>query len=152
MQTGRPYSAYVKTIPGKVAITVFDPFSNKVEGRILVGNPKKDKSAVINLWSAQEDMFFKQKNDRHLREGTLIPYIAMEEIPETESEKLNKASDEELMALLTGRFYTLKYGVEKMTSVAPIYRLLTMAKELEKSEKIIKFLEGRLASLELEQV
>lgn len=38
-----------------------------------------------------------------------------------------------------------------MTAVAPIYRTLEMAKEMEKSEKIIKFLEGRISELQMKE-
>jgi len=38
-----------------------------------------------------------------------------------------------------------------MTSVAPVFRMIEMAKKQEKSEKIIKFLEGKLSELQLRE-
>ena len=48
-------------------------------------------------------------------------------------------------------FENLKSRLDKFTDTAPVLRLLNRARELEKSEKIIKRLEERISQIELEK-
>jgi hypothetical protein len=152
MQTGKPIKSYIKTIPAKVYVTILNQFDEK-EGVILEGNPKsQDDKCIIDIWRDAEDVFFKRANKKSLETGVIIPFNRSEEVIITEEEKYNTLSDEEMITILKDPFYSLQSAVNKMTAQAPIYRMLSLAKELEKSEKIIKFIEGRLASLELEKI
>lgn len=150
MQTGKPYKSYIKTILGKVYVTVLNPFTGEPEGKIIKGNPKgKDKDdCIVDFWSEIEDAFFRRMNKRHLEAGELIPYTRKEEAVSERSP--NDLTEEELDELLTSRFMTLQHRVNRMTSVSPVFRLIERARELEKSEKIIKFLEGKLSELQLQ--
>jgi hypothetical protein len=149
MQTGEPYKSYIKTILAKVYVTVLNPFSNEPEGRILSGNPRaKDENSIIDTWNEKEDVFFKRMNKRHLESGTVIVYRRLPEVVEVSP---NEVTDEEITTLLNSKFLALQNKVNKMTSVAPVFRVLTIAKELEKSEKIIKFLEGKISELQLKE-
>ncbi len=149
MQTKTPYKSYIKTVLGKIYVTVLNPFSGEPEGRIIKGDPRgKGKDlCIIDIWSEMEDAFFTRINKRHLETATLIQYTRKEE--KVEEKSPNDFSDEELTTLLNEKFFTLTNKVNKMTSVAPIFRLVTVARELEKSEKIIKYLEGKLSELQL---
>ena len=147
-----PIKSYIKTVPSKVYATVLSPWGKQdVVGIILEGNPRgKDKeSCIVDIYSPQEDMFFKRQNARHLSLGILVPYVRTESDEETE-ELVNELTEEEVQALLGTKikFFTLQSRVNKMTSIAPVFRLLEAAKELEKSQKIISFLEGKLAELQ----
>jgi len=146
MQTKTPYKSYIKAILGKVYITVLDPFSNKPEGKILSGNPRNhDSDCIVEIWSEKEDVFFKRMNKRHFEMGNLVEYRR----PDRPEEKNpNEISDDEIIELLGSKFLSLQSRVNKMTSPAPVFRVLTLAQELEKSEKIIKFIEGKLASIQ----
>lgn len=149
MQTGKPYKSYIKTIVGKVFVNVWDSFQNKPIGIIVAGNPGSNpEDCIIDVWNEQEDMYFKRANKRHFETGFIIAHTRSEVEPERSP---NDLTDDELNNLLNSRFLSLQSGVNKMTSVAPVFRMITMAKEQEKSEKIIKFLEGKLSELQLRE-
>ena len=61
---------------------------------------------------------------------------------------MNELSDEELDSLLNAKFFSIQKKVNEMTSVAPVFRLIERAKELEKSEKLISMLQLKLAELQ----
>ena len=149
MQTGTPYKSYIKTILGQVYVTVLNPFSKEPEGLILKGNPKNhDRNSIVEIWSEMEDVFFKRMNTRHFETGTVVEY-RKPDLPEEKSP--NQITDDEVIELLGSKFLALQNRINKMTSVAPVFRVLTLAKELDKSEKIIKFLEGKIASLQAQE-
>lgn len=148
MQTGEPYKSYIKGILGRAYITVLNPFNNEPEGKILSGNPaKQDEESIVDVWTEKEDVFFKRMNKRHFETGVLRSFVRKEKEVQPSP---NDITDEEIYGLFS-RFLTLQSRVNKMTSVAPVFRVLTIAKELEKSEKIIKFLEGRISELQLQE-
>lgn len=151
MQTSTPYKSYVKTVLAKLLVKVINPFSGEPEDKIIKGDPRKKdkKDCIVNIWSEMEDAFFTRVNNRHLEKGYLIPYVPKEEVEKEKSP--NDFSDEELEILLNEKFFTLTNKVNKMTSTAPIFRLLTMARDMDKSEKIVKYLEGKLSELQLKE-
>jgi len=61
----------------------------------------------------------------------------------------NKITDEEIDIVLNKKFLALKNRLVKFTEEAPIFRILNRARELDKSEKIIKRIEERLSELQL---
>ena len=151
MQTKDPIKSYIKTILGKVFVNVLNPFTDEIDGIILVGNPKEHpNTSIVDIWSEKAEVFFLNANQKHFEEGTIIPY-KKEDVEQTEEERLNTLSDEEIEVLLKSKFFTLSNAVNKMTAVAPVYRTLEMAKELEKSEKIIKFLDGRISEIQMKE-
>lgn len=146
MQTGNPYKSYIKTIVGKVYVNVVNPFTKAPEGRILVGNPRlKGDDCIVDTWSEMEDVYFKRMNRRHFEQGNIIEFKRSNAAPEKSP---NEITDDELVEILSKPFLALQNRINKMTSVAPVWRAINKAKELEKSEKIIKFLEGKLASIQ----
>lgn len=149
MQTGTPFHSYIKTILGKIYLNIWDSFNNKPVGIILTGNPGANpEGCIVDTWNEKEDLFFKRSNKRHFETGFLISYTR----PQTIVEKSpNEFTDEELINLLNSRFMTLQHAVNKMTSVAPVFRITELARKLEKSEKIIKFLEGKQSELQLKE-
>jgi hypothetical protein len=152
MQTGTPLKSYKKTILGKVHVLVLNPFSGQPEGLILKGDPRKNEDAcIVDIWNDKEDVYFKRANRRHFETGVMIPYTRKAAIEATEEEIINSMSDEEMSALLDGKFFTLQGKVNKMTAVAPVFRLLQIAQEKEKSQKITDFIKGKLAELQLEE-
>ena len=150
MQTGTPYKSYIKTILGKLYVNIWDSFTNKPIGIIIQGNPKTEdiESCIVDVWSEQEDVYLKRTNKRHFDTGYLIEYKRIEK---TKEKSPNDLTDDELNSLLNSKFLTLQSAVNKMTSVAPIFRMIEMAKEQEKSQKIITFLEGKLSAIQLQE-
>lgn len=151
MQTEKPYKAYIKRSLGKLHVNILNPFSGEQEGLILVGDPRKEEpSTIVEVWSDKEDLFFKRSNRKHFEAGEIVEYAYKE--PEMSEElRLNTLSDEELAKILADRFYTLSNYVKKVTVVAPLYTLLRMAEEQEKSEKIINTIKSRIEELQRQE-
>lgn len=149
MQTGKPYKSYRKTTLGQVYVKILNPFNNlESQGLILSGEDNHSESAIVRVWNAKEDAFIRAANKKHFEQGYIIEYDEPKTKEVTEEEKLNKLSDEELNKLVDAKFFTLQASVNKMNSEAPLYRLLTIAKEKEKSEKIISLIKGRLSEVQ----
>lgn len=146
MQAGQePIARYQKTIVGKVHVVALNPFSDSPEGVLLEGD---GKDSYIELWDAKALVFFERMNRSHIEAGRVVK---MEKTPQPPPISPNQVTDEEIDNLLEGKFVTLKSRVTKFTDVAPAMRLLNRARELEKSEKLIKYLEETIAQLELEK-
>lgn len=154
MQEGKPYKSYRKTILGKLYLNTIDSFSGEKEGVILVGDFAKDKeNTVIDVYDEKEDMFLHKANRRHFESGQLIPYTRPEIPTVSEDEKINSLSDDEIINLLSSKFLKLQAVVNKFTTVAPVYRMLELAKSNEHtSEKYISFLEGKVSELQLKEL
>lgn len=146
-QTTKPYTSYRKTIPAQVAVTILSPETNQQEGLLLYGDPRSDERAVIHMWSEKEDMFFRRKNKTHLDRGTIIRIQYTEPV---EDKTIEQYSDDELKGVLaqTKQFATFQKTLMETTSTAVIYRLLELAKEADKSDRIIKSIESRLSELQ----
>jgi hypothetical protein len=152
MQTGFPYKMYKKTILGKVAITVLNPFSGQPEGVILQGDPaspQDQEKITVNVWNAKEDVFFKRLNKTHFDAGNLteVSVPRPEQIVEA-PRSVNDITDEEIFELLSKPFLALKNKLNKFTTSAPVSRILREAEALEKSEKILNVLRARISELE----
>jgi hypothetical protein len=149
MSAEKPYKTYKKTILGKAAVKIFNPLTQKPEELLLQGNPSKnEKGCFVDVWSEQENVFLKRMNERHMREGILIPFDRDKTPVEEEVNKYNVLTDDELYGLLNSPFFKLRNALNKMTSQAPVLRLITMAEQEEKSEKILKEIRGRLSELQ----
>ena len=151
MMEGTPYKRYRKTILGKVYVTALNPFSDEPEGVILEGNPNNpadESTQTIEMWDERQDLFFRRINTKHFETGRL-EIVGPAEVPQR---SVNALTEEEVDALLDGRktkWFAFVSQLEKFTDEAPLFRLVNRARELEKSEKVIKQLEERLAELQL---
>lgn len=149
MSAEKPYKTYKKTILAKVAVKIFNPLSGKPEELIVVGNPNtNEKSCFIDVWSEMENLYLKRMNERHMREGILIPFDRAKTPVEENINKYNVLTDDELFELLNSPFFKLQSALNEMTSQAPVQRLITIAEQEEKSEKILNHIRGRLAELQ----
>lgn len=149
MQGNRPVSCYKKTILAKVFVTVLNVFDNSPEGRLLTGQPGSADSMVY-CYSIPEDVFFKRYNRRHLERGVIIsvPVQVEQPAPEPAELPLEQASDETLRQLVNSRYKGLEAALNKTESEALVFRILAIAREEEKSEKIIRAIETRLAEIQ----
>lgn len=146
MQEGKePLARYRKTIVGKVHVVALNPFSEQPEGVLLEGD---SKDSYIELWNIKQLVFFERMNRNHLEAGRVIK---MEKAPVPPPPSPNQLTDDEIDKLLEGKYPTLKSRLTTFTDTAPVLRLLNRARELEKSEKIVKYLEERLSQIELEK-
>lgn len=148
MQEGQPIARYKKAILGKVHVVALNPFTGEPEGIVLEGNPNKvDEfdTQIIELWDFKALQFFERMNKRHINAGRLIK---VKEVPKP-APSPNIISDEEIDKLLNSKFLALKNRLVKFTDTAPVFRILNRARELDKSEKIIKHIEETLSTLQL---
>jgi len=144
MQEGKePLARYKKTIVGKVHVVAINPFSEQPEGVLLEGD---GENSFIELWNAKQLVFFERMNRSHVEAGRVVK---MGKAPEPPPATPNQISDDEIDGLLNGKFLALRNRVTKCTDTAPVLRLLNRARELEKSEKIVKYLEESISKLEL---
>jgi hypothetical protein len=144
MQTGKPIAIFRKTIVGMVLVRIIDPWTDMPTDLLLKGNGDE---SYVEIWRDSDLMFFKRFNKMHFDAGRLIQ---IEELPE-EEENPNIISDEELDEVLNSYFFTLKSKIKEFTEVAPLLRMLNRARELEKSDKMLAFLEKAISDLELKQ-
>ncbi len=144
MQTGKPIARFKKTVLGMVHTLVLNPFSQEPEGVILKGDPNQlGDESYVEIWNEMGLMFFKKMNKKHFEAGRLVEFtITPEETPSP-----NQISDEEIDEILGKPFLALDKKLNEFTNEAPAHRFLTRARELEKSEKIIKRIEETLAVL-----
>lgn len=150
MQDGKPMAVYRKGILGKVHVITLNPFTEEAEGVILEGNPAKADeidTQVIELWTTKSQLFFERMNKKHIEAGrlNLVEKAALPKAPLSP----NIISDEEIDVLLNSKFLALKARLDKFTDTAPVFRVVNRARELEKSEKIIKHIEERISQLQL---
>ena len=148
MKDGKPYRTYKKTILAGVFVEVWDNFVDNAVGMILKGDPNKnDPDCFYHAWTEQDDAYFRRvpHNRRHLELGEVIPVeYKVEEIKKT----IETSSDAELKEIVNSKFLALRNSLNKTESVAVLYRILNIAREEEKSEKIIKEIEARLSEVQ----
>ncbi len=151
MAEDKPLVTYVKTIVGKVHLTVLDPYSGKPVPVTLQGAPDANNpKSVVQVWSTKDNSFFKQMNREHLAAGILKPLSQVEEVSRKEEvTSPNTISDDEIREILNKPFLALKNKLNKFTASAPVYRFERMAEEMEKSEKILEAIRARASELEL---
>jgi hypothetical protein len=146
---GLPLKSYIKTILGKVYITVWDSFENVPVGMLLEGDPRRgDETSIIDIWSEEEDFFFKNKNKVHLTQGNVIVYQRKNEVKERTVEEY---SDEELKTIINSKFFTLQNVLNNTESVAVLFRIKNLAQEMEKSDKLVKAIEARISEVQAEE-
>jgi hypothetical protein len=150
MQEGsEPLARYKKTILGKVHVLALNPFSDAPEGVILEGD---GKDSYIELWTSKQLVFFEKMNggkpNSHIQAGRIVK---MEKAPVPPPPSPNQLTESDIDKLLKGPYLTLKHKLEDFTDTAPVLRILNRARELEKSEKIIKHLEEKISQIELEK-
>jgi neutral trehalase len=145
MQTDTPYATYRKTILGKLYVEVLNPFTNAPEGILLTGDGNSD-TAKVDTWSAMGDVFFARRNKKYFDTGKLITASRLEQKPAVKT--IEQFSDDELKEVINQKFATLSKTVIDITSEAVLYRMLSLAKEMEKSSRIINTFEARLSDLQ----
>lgn len=144
----KPFASYMKTILAQVGITVWDRFTNQPTETILKGDPRrKEEGCIVDVWSPKEDAFFRRQNARHFRNGILIPYKRPEDV--VEEVPVEQYSDEQLRDLINLKFAALNKRLNDITSEAVLFRMRSLADEMEKSEKIIAAIEKRISDVQL---
>lgn len=144
----KPYASYIKTLLGRVGVTVWDRFTNTPAYVILTGDPRrKEEGTIVDVWSQREDAFFRRNNERHFQRGILIAYTRPENVQvDTPVEQF---SDEQLKEIVNSKFLALQNKINKIDSVAVLFRMITIAEEMDKSSKITDAIQARISELQL---
>lgn len=146
MNAGTPFKSYKKTILAKVFVKVYDSVLEEPVELIMSGDPKKnDGGCIIDTWNEKEDFFFRKVNATHLGNGTLIPYVRKEEV---HVKSIEESTDEELKQLLNSKFFTLQSKLNTIETAPILFRLLDLADEMDKSEKITNLIRARLSEVQ----
>lgn len=144
MQTGKPYATFRKTILSLVYVTVLSPFNNQPEGLLLKGE-KGSETSMVDVWSEMEYVYFKRMNKKHLETGVVIQ-VQREDVKEEKI--IEQYSDKELEDVINMKYISFQKVLSDITSEAVLFRMLDLAKELEKSAKIIGVIEAKIAELQ----
>jgi len=143
---GNPLKSYIKTILGKVYVTVWDSFESIPEGLILYGDPRAfEDTCIVDVWTEEEDFYFRNKNKRHLQTGDIIEYTKKSE---PKKRQVEEYSDDELKKILSSPFFTLQNTLNGTDSIALLFRIKGLAESMEKSEKIIKIIDARVSEVQ----
>lgn len=145
LMSNEPYKRYIKAVLSRVLVKILDPISLREVEVILSGEPdKKEDSCILDLWTPVEVVYFERNNQIILNEGLIVEY--KQSIKTTPS--VNVITEEELEAVLAERFFALKSLLDKLTSPAPVLRLLAKAEQMNKPVKTIDAIKSRLAELQ----
>lgn len=143
---GKPYRSYIKTILGKVYVSVWNTFEQQPEGVILHGDPRtEEETAIIDLFSEEEDFYFRQKNKKHLQTGDVIQYNRKEEERVRTPEEF---SDDELKEILAKPFFSTQKLLNETESVALLFRIKNLAHDMDKSDKVMRAIEARISEVQ----
>lgn len=146
MQTGKPYKTYKKTVLGRVYVSAIDPFNGEPVAIMLYGDPKRDdESCYIDVWNERDDLFFRKMNKVHFNAGYIIEVVRKE--PEVVETPIEQYSDEQLKSIINLKFLALQARLNKVGSEAVLFRMIDLAREMEKSEKIVGAIEARLSEV-----
>jgi hypothetical protein len=144
----KPYASYMKTILGQVGVNVWDRFLNQPAYVILQGDPRrKDETTIVDVWNAKENAFFQRNNKRHFDKGILMAYTRPEVV--VQEDRVEQYTDEQLKEIINAKFLGLRNKLSKIESIAVLFRMVTLAEEMEKSSKIVRAIEARISELQM---
>lgn len=150
MQEGTPVRTWIKTILGKVYVAAWDSFTEQPTGLMLEGDPKKfDESSMLDIWGTKEDLFFKNSNKTLISKGIIKEIVRTSAAQSVVKEDY---SDEELLDILGAKFLAYQAKVNKITSIPVLFRMEALARENEKSDKVIGLITARISELQSEEL
>ena len=144
----KPYASYKKTILGRVGVTVWDRFTNQPAYAILRGDPRRnEEGGIVDVWSPKEDAFFRRNNQRHFDRGVLIPYTRPQNV--VKETPIEQFTDEQLREIISSKFISLVAKLNKIESVPVLFRIKSLAEDMDKSEKIMNAINSRISDLQM---
>lgn len=145
LMMNEPHKRFIKAVISRVSVKILDPVSLQPSEVILMGDPKDEpEDSILDLWTPVEVVYFERNNKQILKEGLIVEY---NKSIKTEP-SVNLLSDEEIDTILNDRFFTLKNTLDKLTSPAPVHRILMRAEQLDKPTKTVKAIQARLSELQ----
>ena len=152
MQTGDPIAVYGKTILGKVEVSVINPFDGTPQNVMLEGDPKKNNpKCFVEVWSQMEEVYFERQNAPLFKEGYIIKVKEGKkpEVKDKDKEvSYDNITDEYIKDLITAPYMKFKSELNAIDSEAVVYRVLSMAEEMERPEKTMQHIRQRLTEIQ----
>jgi hypothetical protein len=146
----KPYSSYIKTVISRVYVSILDPFDESASGVILYGDPKKGaESSIVDAWTEKQDRYIKKMNKPVFDDGLLIKYERPAEL--IVERQIEEFSDKELLEIVNSHWFSLVKVVGEITSLPVLFRMLELAREAEKSEKVTGLLESKISEIQLNE-
>ena len=151
MQTGDPVAIYKKAILGKVEVSVVNPFNGVPENLILVGNPTKNNvNCFVEVWSQMEEVYFDRQNKPLFKAGYIVKL--KDKVKPKEKGKIEKSYEEytreKIEELVTAPYMKFKKDLNEIDSEPVLFRILTVAEELERPEKTMVNIRQRLTEVQ----
>lgn len=151
MQTGDPIAVYKKAVLGKVWVSVINPFSGEPVEVELFGHPKKNNSkSFVEVWSQKEQVYFERENSPLFKQGYIVKLDEPQK-PEADAEEEKDYSEytrERIEELVTAPFMKFKHELNEIESEPILYRVETIATELERPEKTMQHIRQRIAEVQ----
>jgi len=155
MQIGEPTAIFKKNILGKVEVSVVNPFNGIPEPVILYGNPAKNsEGCFVEVWSQMEEAYFERQNKSLFKKGYLVK-LAEKEKPQPKGEvekSYEKYTKEVIEELVTAPYMKFKKELNEIDSEPILYRVLSIAEELERPEKTMVHIRQRLAEVQQKDI
>jgi len=148
MIDGNPVKSYKKVVLGQLLLKTWDTMIGKETEIIFAGEPNSD-SAIFDVWSDWEKLYFERSNKRHFEKGMIIPWERKVEVEAVRG--FEQYTDSELGEIINSKFLALQSTLNKIQSVAVLFRMMSIASDLEKSDKITGVIQKRISELQTEE-
>lgn len=148
MIDGNPVKSYKKVVLGQLLLKTWDAMIGKEVEIIFSGEPNSD-SAIFDVWSDWEKLYFERSNKRHFEKGMLIPWERKEAVEAVRG--FEQYTDSELGEIINSKFLALQSTLNKIQSVAVLFRMMSIAADMEKSDKITGVIQKRISELQTEE-
>lgn len=145
-----PVKSYKKTTLGKVLLKVWDSMLNAEKELVFRGDPRRGDEAVYDVFSDHERIYFERMNRRLFQTGDLIEYTRPEALQEVKK-PVEQYSDDELKEIINARGFALGAALNKIDSVAVLFRIQSLATEMDKSEKILATINARISEVQSQE-
>lgn len=143
-----PVKSYKKVVLGQLLLKTWDSMLGKEVEIIFSGEPNSE-SAIFDVWSDWEKLYFERNNKKHFEKGMLIPWTRQEEVEAVRG--FEQYTDAELTEIVNSKFLSLQSTLNKIKTVAVLFRMMAIASELEKSDKITSIIQKRISELQTEE-
>lgn len=148
MVAGEPYARYVKTLRSLVSGMRLNPTTQVMTpvDFVVASHPERFEydSEVIEIYSEQEDRYFKQANRSLFQSGLLKAYDGAKELPPLE----NFMSDEEVKQIATIKNTNeLRTRLLKVDSPITLARILSAAEEANATKRVLDAIRERKAEI-----
>ena len=145
-----PVKSYKKVILGKVLLKVWDSMLNAEKELVFRGDPRRGDETVFDVFSDHERIYFERMNRNLFKSGDLIEFKRPQVVEEVKK-TYEQYSDDELKEIINARGFALGAALNKIDSTSVLFRIQYLARDMEKSEKVMKTIEARISELQAQE-